>query len=333
MVKKKVLGYIRVSTEEQVEGYSLDNQKNDIIKLCEYEGWELVDIYEDRGISGSSLKDRKGLQQAAKRIEARDIEFLVVWKVSRLSRRLADVVDIVRLLKDHETYFFAIKDRIDTSTNMGKYFLYIASIFAEIERENLITQVRGGMRQKALEGKWNGQAPFGYKMTDGKLEIEEEKAEIVKRIYKEYYVSSKGYASIVEGLNRDGYKTNKGTAFSNYGVKYILQNPTYAGFVRWGKLEDWGVLNSKGERKRKYSDDVVYVEGIHKAIIDEELFDKVQEKIKNNPRAHMRRFQGHHLLSGILRCEECGYGMSINVKIILYKCANISMYSFASYLY
>lgn len=306
------IGYVRVSTEEQArEGYSLDNQRKDISDYCQYKGWDLVDIYADEGISGAGMDERIGLLRALKLLHTRKINYLVVWKLSRLSRKVADVVRITERLDHNETFLISVKDNIDTSSPMGKPFLYIASIFAEMERDSMIIQVKGGMEQKAREGRWNGGiSPIGYRLQEKELVIDEVEAEIVKTIFTEY-LKDNGYKAIAKLLNDQGYKTRKGFAFSGGTVKEILRNPTYMGKIRWGKLKNWSKKNSDGERTRTYNDEAILVDGIHQAIVDEDTFNRVQNMIDTNPRNHVKQFSSNHILSGLLKCPDCGYGMSI----------------------
>lgn len=195
---------------------------------------------------------------------------------------------------------------------MGGYFLVFAGIFAEMERENIITQVKGGMSQKAREGEWNGgRPPLGYDLVKKRLIINEEESQIVKFIFSEY-LKGRGYKAIAAQLNDKGIRTKLGNTFSGTSVKDILRNPTFCGKIRWGYREDWGKLyGEEKKRKRQYSKEPIIVDGKHEPIIDEEIFNKVQDLINNNPRHHMKRFNGNHLLSGLLRCPDCGYGMSI----------------------
>ena len=313
--KIRAAGYVRVSTEEQArDGFSLDNQRRDIKKHCEYKEWELVEIFDDEGISGASIDERDGLLSALRFLKEEKIDYLVVWKLSRLSRRMVDLVDIARYLEDNKIFLTSIQDSIDTSTPLGKPFLYFAGIFAEMERDSIIVQVRGGMAQRAREGKPNGGPdPLGYKTVDGEYVIDKEEAEVVKTIYREY-LKGNGYQTIVEILLKKGYKTSTGGNFSVNGVRDILLNPVYKGMIRWGYREDWGKKDSNGKRSRKYSEDPILVTGIHTPIVSDEVFEEVQKKMENNPRRNTRRNKGHHLLSGLLRCPDCGYGMSFIPK-------------------
>lgn len=309
--RKTAVGYIRVSTDEQArEGYSLENQKAEIERKCKYESWDLLKVFDDKGISGALLDQRDGLKAMLRFIKEHRVDYLVIYKLSRLSRKVADVVNIAEFLKGNETHLLAIGDGIDTSNPMGKYFLYLASIIADMERENIIVQVKGGMSQKAREGLWNGgKPPLGYDLLDKKLVVNNEEAETVKLIFSEY-LKGNGYKTIAALLNERTIKTKTGSTFNGVGVKDILKNPTYIGKIRWGVRKDWGKLHEDNKRKRKYNDDPIISDGIHEPIIDEVVFNKVQELIEGNPRRNMKRFNGNHLLSGLLRCPVCNYGMS-----------------------
>jgi site-specific DNA recombinase len=309
--KIRAIGYTRVSTDRQAEeGYSLDAQKELLIKECKHKGWTLVDIFVEEGKSGGTLTKRPKIQKLLRRLKTEDIDYVIVYKVNRFSRRVADVVDMMKILKSTGTYLYAIEDRIDTSSSMGEAFLIIGSVFAEMERNGIIENVRYGMRNKAEKGEWcGGVAPFGYRLEKGKLYIDEEKAEIVKEIYLSY-LKGTGYLMIAQMLNEKGYQTVRGNAFGGHAVRDILKNPVYAGMIQWGCLTEGGV-NEQGEKKRRKAtkEEITYVKGIQDAIISEEMFEEVQRRMTNNPVGY-NRTESRHLLSGLLRCPDCGYGMS-----------------------
>ncbi|MCC0563799.1 recombinase family protein [Brevibacillus borstelensis] len=310
--RKTAVGYIRVSTGVQArEGFSLDNQVVEIKNKCKKEEWELLRIFDDKGISGALLNERPGLIEMMKFIKENNVDYLVIYKFSRLSRNIENLFLITKQLEDTSTHLVSTSDNINTEGPMGKAFMILTGLFAEMERDNIIEQVKGGMSQKAKEGEWNGgTAPLGYDLVEKKLIINEEEARTVKFIYTEY-LKGNGYKTIAAKLNDNGVKTKTGGTFSGNSVKDILRNPTYCGKIRWGYRKDWGKRYSDGRRKRVYNEDLIIVEGKHDPIIDEETFNQVQEIIENNPRHHMKRFNGNHLLSGLLRCPDCGSGMSI----------------------
>lgn len=303
--------YTRVSTEQQVDGYSLDNQEHDIEEYCKKHGYEIVARYTDEGVSGKNIQARVGLRRALTSITEGEADGIIVWKMSRLSRNVADTANISELLKKSGGFLISIKDNINTSDGMGQTFAIMSGVFAQMERDNIIAQLRGGMREKARKGEWNGgMTPLGYDLKDKALIVNSKERDIIIFIFNEY-LKGNGYMTIAKKLNELGYKTKKNKAFSGNSVKLILMNITYAGKIRWGKLDNWSQQDINGARKRKYSEEVIEADGVHEAIIDLEVFEKVQELIENNPRHHVKQFKGNHILSGLLRCPTCGYGMSI----------------------
>ncbi|ERN51618.1 recombinase family protein [Alkalihalophilus marmarensis] len=308
------VGYIRVSTEEQAtDGYSLENQKSVIHTRCKNEGWNLNRTFQDRGKSGSTIEKREGLKELLNYVREYNIDYVLVYKLSRLSRKISDVASIAEHFENLGVKFISIEDKIDTSSVTGKYFLMMAAIFAEMERDNIILQVKGGMEQKARQGEWNGGSPpLGYDLVDKKLLVNRKEAEIIVYIFNEY-LKGKGYKAISKELNDKGWKTKKGKNFNGVGIKEILRNPTYRGQIRWAYRKEWNKLDSEYKRKRKYNEELILSKGIHKAIINKAVFEEVQQRIENNPRHTMKRFDGKHLLSGLLRCPDCGYGMSIQI--------------------
>jgi site-specific DNA recombinase len=310
--RKTAVGYIRVSTGVQArDGFSLDNQIEEIKKECKKQEWELLEIFDDKGISGALLNERPGLIEMMRFIKENNVDYLVVFKFSRLSRNIGNLFLITEQLKETSTHLISISDNFSSEAGASKIILSVLGSIAEMERDNIIEQVRGGMSQKAREGEWNGgTAPLGYDLVEKKLVINEEESKTVKFIYTEY-LKGNGYKTIAAQLNDNGVKTKTGGTFSGNSVKDILRNPTFCGKIRWGHRKDWGKRYSDGKRKRVYNENPIIVEGKHEPIIDEETFNKVQDLIENNPRHQMKRFNGNHLLSGLLRCPDCGYGMSI----------------------
>ena len=212
--KEKCYLYIRVSTAMQVDGYSLDAQKDRLVKFAEFQGMEIVREYCDAGKSGKSITGRPEFQRMLQDVaDDRDgVSYILVFKLSRFGRNAADVLNSLQYIQDYGVNLICVEDGIDSSKDSGKLTITVLSAVAEIERENILVQTMEGRRQKAREGKWNGgQAPFGY-LLDSKnstLIVNPEEAEIVRIIFDKFVRTDMGADSISNYLNQHGYSKKK----------------------------------------------------------------------------------------------------------------------------
>lgn len=234
--KTKAYIYTRVSTAMQVEGYSLDAQKERMRTYAKSMDIEIAGEYEDAGRSGKSISGRPEFQRMIRDIEDQkdNVSFVLVFKLSRFGRSAADVLNTLQIMQDHGVNLICVEDGIDSSKEAGKLVLTVMSAVAEMERENIAAQTMEDRRQKAREGKWNGDpAPFGYSIMDGSLVINEEEAKIVRLIFDKYVNEEVGFATIVKWLNEKGYKKSrdKADAFSVSYVTKLIDNPVYYSLV------------------------------------------------------------------------------------------------------
>ena len=185
MGRKKIVGYVRVSLEKQVEGYSIDGQVDEIKKTAQFKDFDIKEIYKEEGKSGKSVEGRPEFQRMLKDIsESGDIDYVVVFKLSRFGRNILDVLNSLEYIRRYGVELYTIEDGIDTSTASGKLLVPVLGAVAEIERENILAQTMLGRNRKAQAGGWNGGfAPYGYVLVDGKLEVVESQAEQVRKIY------------------------------------------------------------------------------------------------------------------------------------------------------
>lgn len=246
-VSKKALravGYIRVSTDMQAEeGYSLENQEYQIKEFAEWQKMKLVHIYkEEKGASGKNIEGRPQFQQMLADIaKNRDIDYVVVLNMSRFARNAADALVTLNKLKSYNVNLYLLDDKLDTSSKTGSAMFSLSSIFAELERNNIRENTTAGRYQKARNGLWNGaQAPFGYRLDNGKLVIEESEAEVVRIIFDRYVHTPDGIHKIAVWLNEHGYKkeprgNGKYVFFSPGTLKNIIDNPVYAGKIAYGR--------------------------------------------------------------------------------------------------
>lgn len=319
--KLKCYTYIRVSTSMQVEGYSLEAQKERLNKFADFQGIEVVREYCDAGKSGKNITGRPEFTQMLNDVaEDRDgVDFILVFKLSRFGRNAADVLNSLQYIQDFGVNLICVEDGIDSSKDSGKLTITVLSAVAEIERENILVQTMEGRKQKAREGKWNGgQAPFGY-ILDSKnstLIVNSEEAEIVRIIFSKYINEGMGADSICDYLNQHGYtkkkfKKNELNYFARSFIMKILDNPVYVGKIAYGRIMTEKVKGSRDEYKRVRADDYMVIDGKHEAIIDQETWEATRLRRKETgikwDKTHS--LDHEHILSGLIKCPICGAGL------------------------
>lgn len=321
--QQKCYIYTRVSTSMQVEVYSLDAQKDKLKKYADYQEMSIVGEYSDEGKSGKSVEGRPQFKQMLSDIEngKDDVDYVLVFKLSRFGRNAADVLSSLEKMKDYGVNLICVEDGIDSSKDAGKLMISVLSAVAEIERENILVQTMEGRRQKVREGKWNGGfAPYGYQLVNGELIIAEDEAEIIRIIYDKFVNTTMGMAAIAAFLNNSGYKkklrqNNTIEGFSTSFVKGVLDNPIYCGKLAFGrrKNEIQGTRNEYHIVKQK---EYMLSDGIHEAIISEEMWNQAHRKCQEPGVLQVKThsLEHEHILSGIIKCPVCGSGMYGNVN-------------------
>ncbi|MCB5940778.1 recombinase family protein [bacterium 210820-DFI.6.52] len=321
--RSKCYIYTRVSTAIQVDGYSLDAQKDKLRKYAEYEDMIVAAEYSDEGFSGKNIQGRLEFQRMLNDIqEGKDgVSYVLVFKLSRFGRNAADVLNSLQLMQDFGVNLICVEDGIDSSKDSGKLMISILSAVAEIERENIRTQTMAGREQKAREGKWNGGfAPYGYRLENGNLVIAEDEVEVIRIIYDRYIHTNEGLSAVANYLNNHGYTKKlrqNGTipGFSSNFVKDVLDNPVYMGKIAYGRRRTEKKLGTRNEFHVVEKDEFPVYEGQHEAIISEEDWNLAQEKRKINAfkREKVHDPEHAHILSGILKCPCCGKSLYGNI--------------------
>ena len=323
--KKKVYMYTRVSTAIQVDGYSLDAQKNRMRTFAEFNNYEIAGEYEDAGKSGKSVEGRPAFSQMIKDItNGKDnVAFVLVFKLSRFGRNAADVLSTLQIMQDFDVNLICVEDGIDSSKDSGKLMISVLSAVAEIERDNIRVQTMEGRIQKAREGKWNGGIPpYGYKLEKGNLIVVEDEAKAIQIIFDKYVNTELGINGIARYLQRLGYKKKigrigKNEFFSTSFIKSALHNPVYCGKIAFGRRKTTKVHGTRNEYKRVNQKDYYLFDGNHTAIIDYETWSMAQAKLDMYANKYMRNKEGkngkNHLLTGLLKCPECGAPMYHNI--------------------
>src|SRR3979411_3014410 len=295
--------YTRVSTDQGLEQdfNSLDAQydaSQAYIRSQAHAGWTLVrSKYDDGGFSGGNT-DRPALQRLLEDLRAGKVDIIVVYKVDRLTRSLADFAKLVELFDAHGVSFVSVTQQFNTTTSMGRLTLNVLLSFAQFEREVTSERIRDKIAASKRKGLWvGGPLPLGYAMKDGKIAVVEDEAERVRLIYRRY-LELGGVNALVRDLKdkdartkirlRATGATHGGIPFERGTLFYQLRNRFYIGEVKY-----------KGE----------ILPGEQPAIIKRELFDAVQQKLTDqwSHRNHVKT-KSDHLLTGLLY-DDAGHRM------------------------
>jgi DNA invertase Pin-like site-specific DNA recombinase len=254
--------YTRVSTEDQAkEGFSLDSQIERLRSYCMARGWQVYKEYVDDGYSGRYTK-RPAYQELMDEIDSWDV--LLVLKMDRIHRNSRHFMEMMDELRRREKEFVSMTESLDTSTAMGRFVVDIIQRIAQLESEQIGERVYAGMHQKAStplerldpdKSPYLGfNHPFGYDYLDGKLVVNSEEADVVRKIFASY-LGGKSMGETAKGLNRLNIPTKRGGKWDKRTISKILKNPLYIGQVLWD-----GIVRSAP----------------HESIIERENFDSVQ---------------------------------------------------------
>jgi len=260
---------------------------------CKLYNINIYKVYSDLGLSGKNIRERPGLNELLEDAEKGYFDYVIVWKISRLSRSLKDILFLVDTFENKGISFISYSEKFDTSTPVGRMTLQILGSIAEFERNTIVENVRLGLMQRAKEGKWTGNHVFGYDNVDKKIEINENEAELIKRIFEMYIEENMGFRKIADTLNKEGYRTKRSRLFGHDYIRRILTNPVYIGVVR---------------HQLKGGKEYYEVKGIHEPIISKELFDKVREKMNKHVK-YRTKVNNPYVLAGLLKCPMCGCNM------------------------
>lgn len=335
------------------KGESIDNQvqmcKDYLLKLNRNNEIYNFLIYEDEGFSGSNT-NRPKFQMLMKDVSLKKFDLLICYRLDRISRNVSDFSTTLETLQRYQVNFISIKEQFDTSSPMGRAMIYIASVFAQLERETIAERVRDNMLELAKSGRWlGGTPPFGYKSTPvsyydenmtehsmAKLADNYEELKIVKLIYNKY-LELKSLNALEAYLLENYFKTRNGSDFRKSTLRLILTNPVYAksskeilkylksqgmtlcgepdnihGFLTYNKLKT--VYSKDGSHCREFrnASDWIVAVSKHKGIIDSKDWLKVQKLYAENSNKFIISARSHNaLLTGIIKCEKCGSPMRI----------------------
>ncbi|GAA0735091.1 recombinase family protein [Clostridium oceanicum] len=325
------------------KGESIENQ----INLCKNYGKTNLDIdefliYEDEGFSGGNT-NRPKFQQLIKDVKKKKFDTLICYRLDRISRNVADFSSTLELLQNNDISFVSIKEQFDTSSPMGKAMVYIASVFAQLERETIAERVRDNMLELSKTGRWlGGQSPLGFKSEKVsffdeemkersmfKLSPKKEELKLVKLIFKKY-IELKSIRKLHKYLMINNFKTRQGGSFDTSSLSFLLQNPCYAKSSKeiFNYLREKGITcigtpdgihgvltynKKKGLYKYRDKKEWLAVIAKHKGVIESDIWLKTQSILDKNKAKAPKLGKTHKaLLTGIVKCSKCGSNMVIS---------------------
>lgn len=301
-------------------------------------------IFEDEGFSGGNT-NRPQFQEMLNLCRQKEIRCIVCYKLDRISRNVSDFSALIDELNRLDVTFNSISEKFDTTSHMGRAMMYIASVFAQLERETIAERIHDNMLELAKDGRWlGGNPPTGYKSVetigsvtiDGKkrkarkLEIIPKEAELVKLIYAKF-LEFRSLTKTETYLLQNDYVTKTGKSFSRFAIKGILSNPVYliADRTTWNyfEIKEIDVFSKKSEFNGKYGimaynktsqqvgranevrdmKDWIIAVGKHQGIISSHDWVEVQKLLEQNKSKSYRKSRSNvALLSGLLFCGKCG---------------------------
>jgi Site-specific recombinases, DNA invertase Pin homologs len=280
----RAASYSRVSTEEQIEGFSLSAQKRGVREYCSSKGWSEPDEFVDEGRSArtEAIDKRPGLQRLLKECQEGIYDVVVVYSLDRWSRNLMVTLQTFNALAQRGVAFASATENIDYSSPEGRLFVAMLGAFAQYFSDSLAKHTRKGIDERVHQGRPAGPIPFGYRKGEDGIPVPvKEEAEAVRLAFQ-MKARGKTNAEIASSLNERNFKTKEGNRFTHFAVRDLLTNPFYTGQIRFhGNI----------------------VPGGHEGVIDITLYEAVQALRTKRASAPGKR---SYLLRGIVRCAQCG---------------------------
>ena len=277
--------YLRVSTEDQArEGFSLPEQKERLETFCKFKGYEIVDYYEDAGISAKTGNYRPEFERLKEDIKSKRINTIIALKLDRITRSIFDWEKLMTFLDENDAYIDCANDEVNTTNANGKMVSRLLMSVSQNEIERTSERTKVGLAGAIKQGHLPSQAPLGYKHENKKLVIDYSTKDVVVRIFEMYY-NGNSYQTISNILNEEQVlgKTN----WRDSTITAILENEVYKGDFVHGK-------------RTKHP---TYYENVVEPLVSKEMWEDCQAQKKKNSRAYQRTLT--YLFLQKIRCPRC----------------------------
>lgn len=313
----RVAAYARVSTDKDDQANSFESQVKYFKEFIEkQENWELVKIYSDEGISGTSTKNRVGFNSMIDDVMNGKIDFVITKEVSRFARNTVDTLQITRNLREMGVGVYFMLDNINTFDKDGELRLALMASLAQEESRKTSERVKWGQKRQMEKGVVFGRNLLGYKVKGGRLYLVEDEAEIVKLIFHKYLNEGKGTHIIARELKEEGIKPYDpdGRAkykndWSNTQILRVLRNEKYVGDLAQKKTWTKDYLDHK-KRYNRGQEDIIYIKDHHPeiAIISREMWDATQAELQRRTTTaeQKSKHSNRYWASGKIYCGVCG---------------------------
>ena len=317
--ERKVAGiYIRVSTEDQVrEGFSLGEQEEKLKQLCKYKDYKIYKVYKDAGISAKNMSGRPAFQQMLEDMRAGKINYIVAYKLDRVTRSVRDLEVLISELEEHHCYLVCDRDDVNTSSANGRFFVRMLTVLSQLEIEIVSERTKFGLTGAIKSGHIPGTCPLGYKRdTTKKMVIDETTKDVVIRIFN-LYLQGKSYQTIANILNEE--KVLQPKKWDDSTIEKILNNKIYVGdYERFKRVA-----------KKQGKEPVIYP-NVVEPIITRAMFEDIQLQKEKNQRAYCR--DRVYIFMQKMKCPKCGKIMGSKgtggkkKKYMYYHCSDCKIY-------
>ena len=317
--ERKVAGiYIRVSTEDQArEGFSLGEQKEKLLQLCKFKEYEVFKVYEDAGISAKDMAHRPAFQEMLADMKKGKINYIVAYKLDRVTRSVRDLEELIAVLEKHNTYLVCDRDDVNTSTANGRFFVRMLTVLSQLEIEIVSERTKFGLNGAIKSGHLPGTIPLGYKKDGNKKTIiDVTTKDVVIRIFN-MYLEGKSYQQIANIFNKEKVLAPK--KWRDCTIQKIIENRVYMGdyeqYKRIGKAQS--------------IEPIIYM-NVVEPIISRAMWEEAQMQKEKNQRAFTR--DRVYIFFQKLKCPKCNSIMKCKgsggkkKKYMYYNCEHCKIY-------